>query len=150
MKRICLIIVILTFSIARGQEIDLQEKYKNWKVSSDSSRQIEIERQNKQQKKEAEKIESLITIAGGTNFETNNYWFHFTYKGSYVDFVNQTDRICVTVYDAGLSHDYKNMVDNRYSMPDDLRDELDKEVGYQNFIINDNPVNAVRKLLSRI
>ena len=36
----------------------------------------------------------LKNVLGVSEFNTNGYWYHFCYKGYYIDFVDQEERIC--------------------------------------------------------
>ena len=57
-----------------------------WIQESKQDEQIHIKR--------AKDILNYLNSIGVDKIETNNYWFHFEYKGLYVDFVNQTNRLC--------------------------------------------------------
>jgi len=128
--------------------MSLFEDYQGWKQKKEAADSERIKKHDETQEREAKQIESLVLNAGGSGFRTNNYWFKFILGGRYYGFVNQTSRICVTVYDDGLDSNYKAMIGDRWLLPPELKERLDKEIGYEDFIITGDAILAVRKLLS--
>ena len=134
------------------RENDVLAKYRAIKNREEEEHKKEREKSEKKQNEEKERILELLKDKGVPNekVETNGYWFHFTYKGMFIDFVNQESRLCGVMYKTPHTDEERQMLKDAEIMiseDEDFAKGIRSEYNYEDFIWNGNPVDIVEKVL---
>lgn len=127
-------------------------KYRAVKAQEYSEHKARTAEHNRIQEEQKKQILAVLAKAGVQPYEvqTNGYWFHFTHKGMYVDFVNQTERLCGQVYRLPRNDEEKEVLRDANMIvlrKNDLADEFRREFLYEDFVLYGNPASVVSKVL---
>lgn len=124
------------------------EVWKERKRREEARREVERERQDREKEEVAQKFRDILAKRGVTKMYTNGYVYEFQFKGWVYHFVNQKTRLCCTIHRPFTSKDDEECYrDMQSQMSRGNAESFVKEYGYQDFIIQGNPVSAFKELL---
>lgn len=136
------------------EALGLVEIYKTRKAQQESDHSKRLLKDNKIQLGQRRQILTTLSHFGvkTEDARTNGYWFKFHYKDVAIEFVNQATRICGHFHLQARNKEEEELLkDIRWiRSEEDLKDQLEKEFMYQEFVIDGHPDHGVRTMLTLV
>ena len=127
------------------------EKWKMRKAKEERIRGAERAEEDRISKTQEKGIISVLITDFGLRREdihTSGYWFHFHYKGLFIDFVKQTGRLCVEMYRPPSNEDEEKCLrDATFIKHTDEFPEFQKEFNYRSAVLYGSPIATLRKIM---